>query len=40
MLDGEPGDLVEFASNDFGYQIGFVRLMVGGRMEIQWTIGE
>jgi hypothetical protein len=40
MIDGEPGDLVEFASNEFGYQIGFVRLKVGGNMDIQWTIGE
>lgn len=36
LLTGQPGDVVEFSSNDFGYQIATVRLSVGGKIDIKF----
>lgn len=35
---GEPGDVVEFASSDFGYQIGTVKIHAGGKIDVRWLI--
>lgn len=40
MSEGKPGDTVEIASNNFGYQIGTARLSVGGSINVKWTIKE
>ena len=38
MLDGQPGDVVEFSSREWGFQIGTVKIHAGGRMSITWSI--
>lgn len=40
MENGYQGDVVEFASTEFGYQIGTVKLTANGAVNIQWTIEE
>ena len=39
LLDtGHPGDIVEIAHNEFGFQIGTVKVRAGGRIEIKWQL--
>jgi len=40
MQDGEPGDVVEFAHSEYGFQIGTVKIHVGGKINVKWTILE
>ena len=35
LLAGVPGDVVEFSHAEHGFQIATVKLMVGGRIDIQ-----
>ena len=35
LLSGMPGDVVEFSHADYGFQIATVKLLVGGRIDIQ-----
>lgn len=37
LEQGQPGDVVEIASSNFGYQVGFARVKAGGRIDIQWN---
>lgn len=36
VLEGEPGDVIEFSSRQFGYQIGTVVIHVLGRLTVSW----
>ena len=38
MLEGEPGDVIEFAHADFGFQIGTVKIHVGGKITVNWVL--
>jgi len=40
MQHGEPGDVVEFAHSEHGFQIGTVKIHVGGKINVKWTILE
>lgn len=35
LLDGEPGDVVEFAHAEYGFQIGTVKIHTHGRLTIR-----
>lgn len=37
LLEGQPGDVVEFAHSDFGFQIATVKLSVNGHIRIEVT---
>lgn len=37
MLEAYPGEVVEFSSRDFGYQIGTVKMQTMGRIQVDWT---
>lgn len=34
LCEGQPGDVVEVASNDFGFQIATIKVHAGGRLTI------
>lgn len=38
VQSGYPGDVVEFADDRTGMQLGTVRVRTGGFMEVRWTI--
>jgi hypothetical protein len=41
LLDfGQPGDVAEVAHAEFGFQIATIKVHVGGRIDIKWTIKE
>lgn len=37
LLQGEPGDVMEFSNNDTGFQIGTMKLHVGGSLTLEWS---
>lgn len=37
MIIGHPGDVVEFSNTNHGFQIGTVKLHVGGKIDIEWA---
>lgn len=34
LMDGNPGDTVELTNHDFGFEIGCVKVHVGGRISV------
>lgn len=37
IIDGEPGDVIEFSHSEYGFQIGTVKIKAGGKITINIT---
>lgn len=37
ILEGEPGDVIEFSHAEWGFQIGTAKIKVGGNIILNWT---
>jgi len=37
IQQGEPGDVVEFSHSEWGFQIGWIKIHVGGKISGEWV---
>lgn len=38
ILTGQPGDVIQISHAEFGFEIAVIKLHVGGKMSLTWTL--
>ena len=38
ILEGQPKDVIELAHSEHGFQIGTIKIHVGGRIDVQFSL--